>query len=210
MKIAIIGIGRVGSIVGKRWAALGHDVVFGARDPSSDKAQSIVNDAGHNARAASVSEAAESADIVVLATHFETTKEAIDAMGGLKGQIVMDCVNPLNATYDNLTVGTDTSAAEHIAAMAPEARIAKGLNMTGWPNMENPIYPEGAATMLTCGDDAKAKEIVNALCAELGFDAVDAGPLTAARLLEPLAQLWIQLSIHQGMGPDVAFRLMRR
>ena len=45
---------------------------------------------------------------------------------------------------------------------------------------------------------------------ELGFDPVDAGPLTQARLLEPLALLWISLAYRQGLGRNIAFRLMRR
>jgi hypothetical protein len=37
-----------------------------------------------------------------------------------------------------------------------------------------------------------------------------AGPLKQARLLEPLALLWISLARKQGLGTNIAFRLMRR
>ena len=59
MKIAIIGAGSVGGALGKRWAAGGHEVVFGARDPESDKTRAAVAAAGPGALAAGVREAAE-------------------------------------------------------------------------------------------------------------------------------------------------------
>jgi predicted dinucleotide-binding enzyme len=47
------------------------------------------------------------------------------------------------------------------------------------------------------------------LAAELGWEPVDCGALTKARLLEPLALLWISLAT-QGLGRDFAFGLLRR
>ncbi|HUW34269.1 MAG TPA: NAD(P)-binding domain-containing protein, partial [Planctomycetota bacterium] len=35
MKIGIIGCGKVGGTLGKRWAHKGHDVIFGSRHPDS-------------------------------------------------------------------------------------------------------------------------------------------------------------------------------
>jgi predicted dinucleotide-binding enzyme len=51
---------------------------------------------------------------------------------------------------------------------------------------------------------------VSELVKALGFDVVDAGPLASARLLEPLAMLWISLAYSWGQGTGIAFRLMRR
>jgi predicted dinucleotide-binding enzyme len=64
--------------------------------------------------------------------------------------------------------------------------------------------------MFICGDDALAKTAVTRLTEELGFEAVDAGPLQAARLLEPLAMLWIHLAYAQKMGSAIGFKLLRR
>ncbi len=65
-------------------------------------------------------------------------------------------------------------------------------------------------TLLYCGDHAPAKQTVHQLAAELGFDPVDAGPLTLARVLEPLALLWVTLAVRQGLGAGIAFELLRR
>ena len=65
--------------------------------------------------------------------------------------------------------------------------------------------------MFICGDDTSAKSLVGQLTAELGFDVVDAGPLTASRSLEPMAMLWVHLAYVQGWGPaGHAFKMLRR
>ncbi|MEO1144338.1 MAG: NAD(P)-binding domain-containing protein [Cyanobacteria bacterium J06638_22] len=46
--------------------------------------------------------------------------------------------------------------------------------------------------------------------AELGFEALDAGLLTKARLIEPFAMLWIKLAFVYGQGRELAFDLLRR
>ena len=76
--------------------------------------------------------------------------------------------------------------------------------------MADPDFNGVAATMFYCGDDANAKATAAQLAQDLGFDPVDAGNLQQARLLEPLALLWIRLAYLQGMGRDIAFKLMKR
>ena len=210
MNIGIIGIGHVGSVLGRRWAENGHRVVFGARDPSGEKAASVVARAGAGASAATVAEAASSAELVVIATPFDATEEAIAAAGDLTGKVVIDCTCPLAPKLSGLTVGTTDSAAEAVARWAPGARIVKSLNCTGTANMADPRYKEGALVMFVCGDDADAKAVATEVVAELGFEVVDAGPLESARWLEPLAMLWISLAYKWGQGQDVGFRLVRR
>lgn len=58
------------------------------------------------------------------------------------------------------------------------------------------------------GDDAQAKQVACALVEDLGFEALDAGPLSAARLLEPMAMVWIDQSLRFGMNPNRAWALL--
>ena len=46
------------------------------------------------------------------------------------------------------------------------------------------------------------------LARDIGFDAVDAGPLRNARLIEPLGYLNIQLGYHQKMGKNIGIELL--
>ena len=39
MKIAVIGMGNVGGVLGRRWAEARHGVTFGARRPENPQAQ---------------------------------------------------------------------------------------------------------------------------------------------------------------------------
>jgi len=63
-------------------------------------------------------------------------------------------------------------------------------------------------TAFVAGDDPAAKAVVLALAADIGFDAVDAGPLKNARMLEPLGVLNIQLGHAQKMGATIGFELL--
>jgi hypothetical protein len=210
MKIGIIGTGNVGSTVGKRWTAAGHEVMFGSRDPADARVRRLVSDADGKARSGTIAAAAAFGEVVVLATPFDATEDAIRQAGHLTGKVVIDATNPLTYDFTGLTVGYSTSAGEMVAGWARDARVVKTLNTTGAGNMADPRYGSETASMFVCGDDPSAKTLVAELVRALGFEVVDAGPLRNARLLEPLAMLWITLAYGLGHGPNIAFRLLRR
>jgi hypothetical protein len=210
MKIAIIGAGNVGGTLGKAWAAKGHDVVFGVRNPQDAKVQEVVKAAGAKARAASVKEAAAPAEVVLLATPWGAAQDAIKAAGSLAGKIVVDATNPLKPDLSGLSLGHTTSAGEEVARWAPGAKVVKAFNTIGAQHMANPRFGSQSASMFIASDDAAAKKTVAGLAEALGFDPVDAGPLTQARLLEPLAMLWISMAYAYGHGVDIAFKLLHR
>jgi NADPH-dependent F420 reductase len=210
MKIAMIGAGNVGTALGRGWAAKGHEIFFGSRHTRDEKLRAFVRSIGAKARAGSVAEAASNSEIVVLATPWTAAQDAIRAAGNLAGKILVDCTNPLAPDLSGLVLGRTTSAGEEVAKWAKGARVVKAFNTTGSGNMANAHYDSARPTMCFCGDDAAAKASVAKLAEDLGFEAVDAGPLRNARLLEPFAMLWIYLAIKQGLGPDIAFKLLRR
>lgn len=210
MNITIIGSGNVGSALGQRWAALGHQVVYGSRDPQSEKLQAVIKASGTNARAATIQEAIAASEIIVLATPWDATVPLIESIPSWAGKLIIDTTNPLNPGLQGLAVGHTTSAAEVIASKANGAHVVKAFNSTGANNMLDPNYNGQAASMLICGDDVASKQTVLKLANELGFDAIDAGPLSAARDLEPLAMIWIRLAYVQGLGRNIAFKLLHR
>jgi NADPH-dependent F420 reductase len=209
MKIGIIGSGNVGGTLGARWAQAGHEVTFGSRDPGSEALKQLVTRAGGGARAAKLADAARDSDVLLLATPWKAAREALEGLGELGGKVLIDATNPLRPRLDGLELGATTSAGEQVAAWAPGAKVVKAFNTIGFNIMANPAFGGERAVLFYCGDDAEAKQVVKQLAEELGFDAVDAGPLTQARLLEPFALLWISLAFG-GLGREIGFRLLRR
>lgn len=210
MRIAIIGAGNVGAALGRGWARAGHEIIFGVRDTSSPKVAGLLAELGGTVSAAQIAAAAQFAEVIVLATPWPAAEEALKQMDDLHGKVIFDCTNPLKPGLEGLELGLETSGGEQVAAWAAGGRVVKIFNTTGAENMANPHFGAGRALMPYCGDDVAAKQIAAQLATDLGFDPLDAGPLAQARLLEPLALLWITLAFRQGQGRDFAFGLLRR
>ena len=99
MKIAVIGTGNVGSVLGRRWALGGHTVVFGSREPQGDKVQALVKASGAGASAASEREAAAAADVVLLAVPWHVATNVAASLGDVRGKVLIDATNPLALTF---------------------------------------------------------------------------------------------------------------
>jgi predicted dinucleotide-binding enzyme len=201
MRIAIIGSGNVGRALATALVRAGHAAIFGVRTPDPARPNE-----------ATVADAVAGADASILAVPFGAVKEVVAAASGFAGRVVIDATNPLGMTDGRLglTIGFDTSGAEQIAALAPEARVFKAFNQTGFENMADAQAYDPRVVMFVAGDDAAGKPLVMRLVADAGFEAIDLGGLRAARLLEPLAMLWIELARTRGIGADFAFRLHRK
>ena len=198
MRIGIVGTGNVGTALGRGWSRAGHRIVYGSRRPAQVDCSF--------GQADTIAGAAAASEVVVLAVPFAGVAEAVAAAGALDGKIVVDATNPIGSPIP----APYGSGAEMVAVLAPGARVFKAFNTMGWETMADPVLDGRAALGLVCGDDADAKELVLGLARDLGFDAVDAGDLSAARHLEGLAALWVHLAYGAGLGREVAFALLRR
>jgi predicted dinucleotide-binding enzyme len=209
MKISILGAGNVGGTLGAAWARKGHEVFFGVPRPHDAKTQELLKTIGPKARAGAVAEAAAAGDVIVLATPWPATRDAIQAAGNLAGKVVVDCTNPLKEDFSGLALGYTTSGAEQVAQWAKSAKVYKAFNQTGFNVMANPVVDGRRAVMFVCGDDDAHKPTVLQLATDIGFESIDAGGLVVARLLEPYAMLWIHLALTRGLGRDFAFGLLK-
>ena len=205
MSIAIIGTGNVGSALARGWARAGRKIVLGVRDPSNAEVAKLAREIG--AEVKTQPQAAASADVVVLALPWQAAEAAVKTLGALDDKVVIDCMNPLTMRGGKLTLdrGFETSGAETIAGWIPRARIVKTLNQVGAELMADNRSLPHRPVMFMAGNDAAAKATVAALLRDLGFDALDAGDLTIARLLEPFGMVWINQSHAQGKGRNWAF-----
>ncbi len=213
MKIGIIGSGDVGQALGLGFTALGHDVKLGTRDPGSDKLRTWLGKAGAHASAGTFAEAAGFGEIVLLATSWSGTENALKLAGPerLNGKVVVDVTNPLASAGGKLglAVGFTDSAGEQVQRWLPGARVVKAFNMVGNAHMFRPQFPGGPPDMFIAGDDEAAKDTVSGFLRDFGWPVIDLGGIEAARLLEPLAMTWIAYAMRSGTY-DHAFKLLRK
>jgi hypothetical protein len=203
MKITILGAGNIGLAAGTRWTQAGHEVVFGVRDPQSQKAWNALN---IGARVMSFQDALADAQIVMMALPFGVVDEVIKSIDvDWEGKIIIDATNPISASTEPFK-----SAAEAIAAWTSNGDVVKAFNTTGVMNMQNPQYNGKAIETFICGDEADSKKVVKQLAEDLGFRVVDVGGIENAVLLENLAKLWVTMAYKLGKGPNFAFTIAER
>ncbi|HEY0783598.1 MAG TPA: NAD(P)-binding domain-containing protein [Thermoanaerobaculia bacterium] len=211
MRIGILGSGLMGAKLGTIFARAGHEVVFSyAR--SSKKLLQLARDAGGNARAGTPAEAARDADAVLLAVHWSRFDDVLAQAGSLAGRVVLTCSLPMNDEDTALVVAGSSSGAEELAKRLPEARIVCAFNTVPSEVLFGVYEARSKAhrpSLVYCGDDLGAKEVAAQLISDVGFEPVDAGPLSTARYTEPFALLVARLAYEGEGGPELAYRFER-
>ena len=189
-KIGIIGDGNVGSALARGLTRAGHDIRTAGKD------------------AEAIRGAAAWGEVVLLAVPFGAIDDVVKTAGGaLSGKTIVDVTNSLDDKM-SLAVGFTTSGAEELQKKLPNSRVVKAFNTVFAQHMDTGRLGDKPLTAFVAGDDAAAKAMVLRLAREIGFDAVDAGPLQNARLIEPFAALNIQLGYALGMGTQIGFKLL--
>ena len=132
--------------------------------------------------------------------------------GSIDGKILIDCTNPMVGRRKPLLVGRTTSGAEEIAAAAGGSHIVKAFNAIAVRILASgdATFDGHVATIFHCGDDHEAKTTVAGLITDCGFAPFDAGPLSVARYLEPLAALSLHIEDALGRDDDVALNPLVR
>ena len=192
MKIAIIGKGNVGSALGAGLKRAGHTVRFGHRDPNEP-----------------VLDAARWGEIVILAVPYDSVRDVVQELGSAAdGKVLIDVTNALGS-HGELAIGFTTSAAEELQKMLPKTRVVKAFNTVFAQNQSTGKVGKESLTAFVAGDDLRSREAVMRLARDIGFEPVDVGQLRAARYLEPMAMLIIDLAFNLQMGTKMGFKLAR-
>ncbi len=96
--IAFIGTGNVSSALGPKFADLGHDIIYGSREPLRDDVQALVRQTGNRASATTPANSVIDADIVVIAVPGLVTLSVVASLGDLSRKIIIDLTNPTEWT----------------------------------------------------------------------------------------------------------------
>jgi 8-hydroxy-5-deazaflavin:NADPH oxidoreductase len=198
MRIAILGAGNVGGGLGRAFAAVGHDVVFGVRDPESVKTLAALADIPDSV-AASPGAAVEGADVVVFAVRPVAIGATVSELPPLAGRVVIDAMNRFDAEV------TARSTTQDLAQLLPGAKLVKAFNSIGFENLGTAAARSIRAAMFIAGDDEDAKRTAMALAEEIGFQPEDAGGMANTKVLEEMVKVWMALA--QRHGRTVAFAI---
>lgn len=211
MRIGILGSGLMGGKLGRIFARAGHQVVF-SYSRSRQKLERLARDAGENARAGTPREAAQDADVLLLAVHWNRVDDVLRQAGDLSGKVLVTCSLPMNDDDSALAVGYTSSGAEELAKKASDARVVSAFG-TVPSEVLFAVFEarkrKRRPSMIYCGDDENAKETAARLIRDVGFDPEDAGPLEMARYAEPFTLLVARLAYEADGEPALAYLFER-
>jgi 8-hydroxy-5-deazaflavin:NADPH oxidoreductase len=190
MRIGILGgTGKEGAGLGRRWAAVGHEILIGSRDPARARARAEELRAEvprARARGLGNRDAAAEAELVVLALPAEGLGATLpEAREACRGKVVVSTVVSLRFGGGRLFVPPPqgSSAEEDQELLGPDARVVAAFHHIAAHELASTDHPI-ECDLLLCGNDAPAKQTVAELGASMGLRALDVGPLTNAGCLE--------------------------
>jgi predicted dinucleotide-binding enzyme len=211
MKVGILGSGDVGKALGSGFLKYGHEVVVGSRSPEKLGQWVRENPKG---KAGTFAEAADGAEVVVLAVKGHVCAEALKMAGDVSGKVVIDAANPIEEDAPpekgvlRFFTGGNDSLMERLQKEYPRARFVKAFNSVGYAFMVNPQFKGGKPTMFICGNDEAAKRTVTGILDQFGWETADMGAVEAARAIEPLCMLWCIPGFLRGEWTH-AFKLLK-
>ena len=188
MTTAIIGVGNIGGALARHLIEGGEPVMLAAREKPD--AAALAGELGPLASAATVQEAIEAADVVVLAVWFDALKQVVTGYAGLlDGKVVADPSNPLGFTADGKpfrTLPEDQSQGSLVAAMLPAgARYVKAFGTLGAGSLaDSANRAPRRAVLFYATDDDLAAAAIEPLITVAGFDPVKAGGVNEAVRIE--------------------------
>jgi predicted dinucleotide-binding enzyme len=201
MNIAVIGSGNIGGTLARRWAAAGHRVAIGARDPAKADLLQLVGELGGAARAESVGDAVGSAEAVLFAVPGSAMAETVAGLGKtLNGKLVFDATNNIGApTVNSLAI---------ISQAAPEAAVYRAFNIYGFENFANPVVAGVQADLFFVGPDGSARQTAERLISDVGLNPVWLGGADHVELIDQFLRVWFTLAFEQKRGRRMAFKLL--
>jgi hypothetical protein len=208
MKTAFIGIGNVGFAIANSLQSSGHEIIIASDNPDSGSAvEALERNPAFFVKP--VQAAVDSADVVFLATPFQANEMVLKGIR-FGGKPLVDCTNPVGPGISH-GLKSETSGAEVVQRLAPDARVVKAFNIYGYENFDGSLFLNHPVkpVMLIAGDDRKAKETLAGLIEDLGFFVKDTGPLSMSLHLEHLTLLWVKM-VRMGGNPHFVWAYLER
>jgi len=186
MRIAVIGVGNIGRTLGAKWAAAGHEVVFGVRFPGAPDT-------------VSVADAVARAEVVALAIPGAAAKDVLATLGqALAGKVVIDATNDVEGA----------GKLHALDELADGAHPVRAFNTLGWENFADPVFDGVTADLCYAAEEGHGKEVADRLIADVGLRPVWLGGIEAFDLVDSLTRLWFTLAFSRKLGRRLAFKML--
>jgi 8-hydroxy-5-deazaflavin:NADPH oxidoreductase len=202
MKIGIIGAGNIGGALTRRFRATGHDVaIANSRGPAT--LQGLAS--GMGAHAVSVQEAVRGREVVIITIPEKNVAQLPnDLFSGVPADlVVVDTGNYYPRQRDGRIEPIENGLPESAWVSRQIGRpVVKAFNTIYAQHLLENGKPKGASGRIAlpvAGDDAKAKAVVMRLIDEIGFDAVDAGPISESWRQQPGSPVYAEDYDAQGV-----------
>jgi 8-hydroxy-5-deazaflavin:NADPH oxidoreductase len=212
-RVGVLGTGEVGRRLALGFAARGHAVMIGSRDPDKPELREWLAGEGAGVQSATFAETASHGELLVLAVLGTAAEQVIAEAGAEKfgGKVVIDAMNPLDFSDGfppKLAISGEDSLGERVQRALPDAEVVKVFNIIGNPYFVEPSFPEGQPTMLIAGDDEGAKRIAADVLADFGWpEPFDIGGIEGSRELEAICIAWVKIGGARGAW-DHGFKLL--
>jgi 8-hydroxy-5-deazaflavin:NADPH oxidoreductase len=187
MTTSIIGVGNIGGTVARHLANGGEYVVLAASDEAHAKA--LADELGPNASAASVQDAIAGADVVVLATWLDQTRELVPRVASLlENKVVVDPSNPIGFENGQMvrTLPEGQSSGSVVAGLLPaSAHYVKAFGTLGAvEQLATGANREPRVVLFYVTDDAAAEAAAQRLIRVAGFEPLKVGGVSDAGRIE--------------------------
>lgn len=185
--LGIIGTGNIGTKLARLAIAAGIDVVL-ANSRGPETLTETVAELGDRARAATPEDAARAGDWVVVSIPLAAYQQLPAA--ALTGKVVIDTINyyPMRDGHVDALDSGKTTTSELVQQHLTGAKLVKAFSNISdqhIPTLARPADAADRTALPIAGDDPDAKASAADLISRLGFDTVDAGPLTESWRFEP-------------------------
>lgn len=181
MRIGIIGSGKIGATLGRLWAASGHAIRFGSREP--ERLQGLAAELG--ASAGSQEDSCEWAEAVFAASPYGQWPDLASRLAPLvAGKVVMDAANPYpqrDGAFAQAALDERKGSGVPVARLLPGAYYVRAFNSVYWETLRDQSgrAPPRLAIPLV-GDDPASLDLAAVLVGDAGFDPLVVGPLVHA------------------------------
>lgn len=191
-RIAIIGAGKLGSLLGSKWAACGNLVRYGVRNVNSPRAQRILDARIENAEVDSIQSALDFGEFIVLAVPADAMFSILaEYSNTLRGKVILDPSQGSRTLFNG-------------------ARLSfYGINLFGLENLEQPCFGDTPCDLFYCtSGDESVNARTDQLIGQLGFRPINIGGLDLTKTLQSLELLAHSVSQQRRTGHRVAIKIL--